>query len=96
MTHSSGGMATVAFVVLPFYTTARDDDNNVVAEVITNSPSGEFTSKLTRRNISTGLTGTEIGCSQSQIDQVTCRPSRTDQISSITLNVQSCQGKAWS
>ena len=66
------------------------DDHNVVAEVIANSPSGEFISKLTRRNISTGLIGTEIGCSQSLIDRVTCRPSRTDQNSSITLNVHSC------
>ena len=70
------------------------DEPNVVAEVVATSPSGEFTSKLTRRNISTGLNGTEIGCSRSQIDQVTCRPSRTDRNSSFTLNVQSCQGKA--
>ena len=66
------------------------DDHNVVAEVIANSHSYEFTSKLTRRNISTGLNGTEIGCSQSQINSITCRP---DQISSFTLIVQSCQGK---
>ena len=69
------------------------DDHNLVAEVIANSPSGGFTSKLTRKRA--GLNGTEIGCSQSQIDPVTCRPSRTDQISSITLNVHSCQGIVW-
>ena len=72
------------------------DNHDLVAEVVATSSSGGFTSKLTRRNISTGLNGTEMGCSQSQIDLVTCRPSRTDQNSKITLNVHSCQGKAWS
>ena len=67
---------------------------DVVAEVVANSPSGGFTSRLTRRNISTELSGTEIGCSQSQIDSTTCRPSSTSQNSSFTLIVQSCQGKA--
>ena len=64
------------------------DDHNVVAEVVETSPSGEFTSKLTRRNISIGLNGTEIGCSRS-----TCNSSRASQNSSFTLNVQSCQGE---
>ena len=64
------------------------DDHNVVAEVVDTSPSGEFTSKLTRRNISTELNGTEIGCSNS-----TCNSLRASQNSSFTLNVQSCQGK---
>ena len=72
------------------------NETNVFAEVVATSSSGGFTSKLTRRNISTELNGTEIGCSQSQIDEDTCTPSRTDQSSSFTLNVQSCQGKAWS
>ena len=70
MIHSSGGMATVAFAALPFYTTAilqEMHDNNVIAEVVTNSHSGGFTFKLTRRNISTGLNGTEIGCSRSTL-----------------------------
>ena len=61
-------------------------------EVVANSPSGGFTSKLTRRNISTELNGTEIGCSQSQIDS-TCRPLNTSQNSSFTLLVQTCRGK---
>ena len=69
------------------------DEPNVVAEVVATSPSGGFTSKLTRRNISAELNGTERGCSPSLIDRVTCRPSRTDQIYSFTLFVQSCQGK---
>ena len=74
----------------------KTDNHDLVAEVVDTSPSGGFTSKLTRRNVSAGLNGTEMGCSQSQIDQDTCRPSTTDQNSRITLNVHSCQGKAWS
>ena len=67
-------------------------DHNVVAEVVDTSPSGEFTSKLTRRNISIGLNGTEIGCFQPQ-NNSTCNSSRASRNSSFTLNVQSCQGK---
>ena len=61
---------------------------NVVAEVVANSPSGGFTSKLTRKNVSTELNGSEIGYSQSHIDSATCRTSSTDQNSSLTLFVQ--------
>ena len=45
-------------------------DHNLVAEVVASSASGGFTSKLTRR--SAGFNGTDIGCSQSQIDEDTC------------------------
>ena len=65
-----------------------------IVEVVDKSPSGGFTSKLTRRNISNELNGIEIRCSQSPIDQVTCRPSRTSRNSSFTLFVRTCQGKA--
>ena len=70
------------------------DEANVIAEVVANSPSGGFTSRLTRRNISNELNGTEIGCSQSHIDSSTCRPSSTNQNSSFTMIVQTCRGKA--
>ena len=69
------------------------DEPNVVAEVVATSPSGGFTSKLTRRNISTELNGTEIGCFQPQND-CTCNSSCASQNFTFMLNVQSCQGKA--
>ena len=96
MIHSSGGMAAVAFAALPFYMTAIQPEMRPMwlCEVVDISPSGGFTSRLTRRKISTELNGTEIGCSQSQIDSTTCRPSSTSQNSSFTLFVQRCQGKA--
>ena len=68
------------------------DEPNVFAKVVATSSSGGFTSKLTRRNISTELNGTEIGCFQPQNDS-TCSSSRASQNFSFMLNVQSCQGK---
>lgn len=65
------------------------DEPSVVAEVVANNASGGFTSKLTRRNISAELNGTEIGCFRT-----TCSPSSASQNSSFTLLVQTCRGKA--
>ena len=64
------------------------DEANVVAEVVAVSPSGGFTSRLTRSNISTELNGTEIGCFRTN-----CSPSSTSRNSSFTLLVQTCRGK---
>ena len=69
------------------------NESNWVVEVFDISPSGGLTSKLTLRNISPKLNGTEIGCTHTSVNSRTCRPSSTDQQSSYTLCFTTCRGQ---
>jgi len=67
------------------YNSIEPNRDGGFAEVIRRDPSGAFTSVL-RVNVSVGLNGTEIGCSQS-INTTSCRPLITDRNSTFKLLV---------